>query len=135
MSRPGSEWTRTLWGLLGLITVTSTALAIWIHHVWSHSDQVLATAVRAHLDRIAPDLDVQFSSCRFDLLRRVRVDDIELTTRDGRKLASIPSITVAIDRDALAQRQQLVIQHITLHQPHLHLARNDSGILHVWVQR
>ncbi|MFP6703253.1 MAG: hypothetical protein VB861_16015 [Planctomycetaceae bacterium] len=127
MSRPGSEWTRTLWGLIGLVTVTSTALAIWIHHVWSHSDQVLATAVRAHLDRIAPDVDVQFSSCRFDLLRRVRVDDIELTTRDGRKLASIPSITVAIDRDALAQRQQLVIQHITLHQPHLHLARNDSG--------
>jgi hypothetical protein len=42
-------------------------------------------------------------------------------------LASIPSITVAIDRDALAQRQQLVIQHISLHQPHLHLARNDSG--------
>ena len=120
MKRPWSEWKRTLWGLLGLLVVTGTAAAIWVHHVWSHSDQLLSQVVRANLDQLAPGITVQFSSCRFDLLRRVRVDDVELSTPDGRPLATIPSITIAIDRQALAQRQQLVIQQVTLHQPQLH---------------
>lgn len=127
MKRPWSEWKRTLWGLLGLLVVTGTAAAIWVHHVWSHSDQLLSQVVRANLDQLAPGITVQFSSCRFDLLRRVRVDDVELSTLDGQPLATISRITVAIDRQALAQRQQLVIQQVTLHQPQLHLARDAEG--------
>ena len=127
MTWRSSEWKRTLWGLLGLLVITGSATAIWVHHVWSHSDQMLTRVVRANLDRLAPGIRVRFASCRFDLLRRVRVDDVELTTRDGRPLASIPRITVAIDRQALAERQQLLIQQITLHQPHLHLARDADG--------
>ena len=127
MKRQRSEWKRTLWGLLGLLIVTGSGATIWVHHVWSHSDQVLTQVVRANLDRLAPGIQVRFSSCRFDLLRRVRVDDVELSTSDGRPLATIPSITIAIDRQALAQRQQLIIQQVTLHQPQLHLARNADG--------
>ena len=127
MTRPSSEWKRTLWGLLGLLVVSGTAAAIWVHHVWSHSDQVLSQVVRDNLDRLAPGINVRFSSCRFDLLRRVRVDDVELSTPDGKPLATIPRITVAIDRQALAQHQQLVIQQVTLHQPQLHLARDAQG--------
>ena len=126
MTHRWSEWKRTLWGLFGLLVITGSAAGIWVHHVWSHSDKLLAQVVRDNLDQLAPGLNVQFSSCHFDLLRRVRVENIELTTPDGQPLASVPQITVAIDRQALAQHQQLVIQQITLHRPHLHLVRDSQ---------
>ena len=121
-----SEWKRTLWGLFGLLVITGSAAGIWVHHVWSHSDKLLAQVVRDNLDQLAPGLTVHFSSCHFDLLRRVRVENIELTTPDGQPLASVPQITVAIDRQTLAEHQQLVIQQITLHRPHLHLVRDSQ---------
>ena len=127
MTRTRSEWKRTLWGLVGLLLVTGSAATIWIHHVWSHSDRLLEQVVRAHLDRLTPGINVEFSSCRFDLLRRVRFDDVELTTIDGQPLASVPRIVISIDREALAERQQLLIQKVTLHQPHLRLVRDTKG--------
>ncbi|MDC0175842.1 hypothetical protein OAJ60_02800, partial [Planctomycetaceae bacterium] len=128
MTHRWSEWKRTLWGLFGLLVITGSAAGIWVHHVWSHSDKLLAQVVRDNLDQLAPGLNVQFSSCHFDLLRRVRVENIELTTPDGQPLASVPQITVAIDRQALAGHQQLVIQQITLHRPHLHLVRDSQDV-------
>lgn len=127
MTRTRSEWKRTLWGLVGLLLVTGSAATIWIYHVWSHSDRLLEQVVRAHLDRLTPGINVEFSSCRFDLLRRVRFDDVELTTIDGQPLASVPRIVISIDREALAERQQLLIQKVTLHQPHLRLVRDTKG--------
>ena len=126
MTHRWSEWKRTLWGLFGLLVITGSAAGIWVHHVWSHSDKLLAQVVRDNLDQLAPGLTVHFSSCHFDLLRRVRVENIELTTPDGQPLASVPQITVAIDRQTLAEHQQLVIQQITLHRPHLHLVRDSQ---------
>ena len=117
MTRLRTEWKRTLWGLVGLLLITGGGAAIWVHHVWSHSDRLLEQAVRANLDRLTPGINVEFSSCRFDLLRRVRFDDVELTTVDGQPLASVPRVIVSIDREALARRQQLLIQKVTLHEP------------------
>ena len=117
MTRLRTEWKRTLWGLVGLLLITGGGAAIWVHHVWSHSDLLLEQAVRANLDRLTPGINVEFSSCRFDLLRRVRFDDVELTTVDGQPLASVPRVIVSIDREALARRQQLLIQKVTLHEP------------------
>ena len=127
MTRMRSEWKRTIWGLVVLLLLTGSAAAIWIHHVWSHSDRLLEQVVRAHLDRLTPGINVEFSSCRFDLLRRVRFDDVELTTAGGQPLVSVPRIVVSIDREALADRQQLLIQKVTLHQPHLRLVRDTEG--------
>ena len=127
MTRLRSEWKRTLWGLVGLLLITGGGAAIWVHHVWSHSDRLLEQAVRANLDRLTPGINVEFSSCRFDLLRRVRFDDVELTTVDGQTLASVPRVIVSIDREALARRQQLLIQKVTLHEPRLRLARDIRG--------
>ena len=127
MTRLRNEWKRTLWGLVGLLLITGSGAAIWVHHVWSHSDRLLEQAVRANLDRLTPGINVEFSSCRFDLLRRVRFDDVELTTVDGQPLASVPRVIVSIDREALARRQQLLIQKVTLHEPRLRLARDIRG--------
>ena len=127
MTRLRTEWKRTLWGLVGLLLITGGGAAIWVHHVWSHSDRLLEQAVRANLDRLTPGINVEFSSCRFDLLRRVRFDDVELTTVDGQPLASVPRVIVSIDREALARRQQLLIQKVTLHEPRLRLARDIRG--------
>ena len=122
-----SEWTRTLWGFLGLILVIGAAAAIWIHHVWSHSDQLLEQVVRSRLDQLAPGLRVSFRTCRFDLMRRVRIDDVAIATQDGREIAHVPSLVVSIDRQALAEHQQLVIQRVSIQDPQLTLSRDASG--------
>ena len=58
MTRMRSEWKRTIWGLVVLLLLTGSAAAIWIHHVWSHSDRLLEQVVRAHLDRLTPGINV-----------------------------------------------------------------------------
>ncbi|MBQ17060.1 MAG: hypothetical protein CMJ65_08045 [Planctomycetaceae bacterium] len=122
-----SEWKRTLWGLIGVLLSVGAVGAAWVHHVWTHSDQLLDQVVREQLDDFAPGLTIDFSGCRFDLLRRVRIDNVTLSTSNQQPLASIPEVTVAIDRQALAKHQQLVIQSITLHRPRVLLSRDSQG--------
>ena len=123
-NRRRSEWKRTLWGLVGVLLSVGAVGAAWVHHVWTHSDQLLDHVVRRQLGDLAPGLSIDFATCRFDLLRRVRLENVTLTTSDQQPLASIPEVTVAIDRQALAERQQLVIQSITLNRPRVLLSRD-----------
>ena len=123
-----SELKRTLYGLGILLLIAGTTTAVYVHHVWNHSDKLLEQAIRQHLTGLVPGCRIEFARCRFDLLRRVRLDEVTLYSEaHGRSLVDIPEVIVAIDRQALAQRQQLVIQHIKLFRPRCSLSRDKNG--------
>lgn len=129
MKRPRrSELRRTLYGLVVLLSIAAATAAVYVHHVWNHSDKLLEQVVRQNLTGLVPGCRIEFVGCRFDLLRRVRLDKVTLYSESHeRALVKIPEVIVAIDRQALAKRQQLVIQHIKLYRPRCSLNRDKSG--------
>ena len=122
-----TAWKVCKWLLLILVLLTGTILGVGYHYL-SQADELLHDGLVAELKRIAPDATFQIGRCRLDWIGRVHVEEFRLTLPgEDQPFLDLPVTIVDIDREAFIQRQQLLIENITVSRPYLELTRYVDG--------
>lgn len=113
---------------VGLLLIAAAVGAVAAYRFWSASDELLRRSVLERLAESAPGWQVAIGRARFDWNRHVRLYDVRLQPADQpHALLEAPEIIVHLDRESLAERQEVLIHKIHLREPTLHLVRLASG--------
>lgn len=114
--------------LLVILLAGGIAGGFYVYRFLAKFDQELQSRVQAKLAELAPEWDLAVGRCRFDFFSRLYIDDLTLHL-DGQAepLTTVPEVVVTVDRSALADDQQVVIQKVRLVKPRLRLSRSAEG--------
>ncbi len=111
--------------ILLLATVGGGGYAWWM---WQRSDAMLREMILTKIEEKFPGWDVSIDRTHYDWQRRVQIQGVRLHVPDhAEPIISIPEMTITIDRDALVDRQEVIIHKIQIQQPTVHLIRYSSG--------
>ena len=115
---------RIFWILLILLVAVLAGGA----YLWSRCDELLHTAIVDSVKKWAPEVKVEFGRCRLDWLGSVHVERFNLTLPDETApFIDLPDTILDIDREALIQRQEVVIESLRLVRPRLEVTQNADG--------
>jgi hypothetical protein len=111
--------------LAALIAVGGLAALAWLS---VQGDEILRQELLRQLGAMFPDCDVTIVRAQFDLRGRVRVTSLALRLPEETEPAlEIPELLVTLDRTALAERQQLLLEEIRIGQPTIHVTQRGDG--------
>ena len=115
---------RIFWILLILVVAVLAGGA----YLWSRCDDLLHDAIVSSVKKWAPDVKLEFSRCRLDWLGSVHVERLRLALPDERDpFIDLPDTIVDIDREALIQRQEIVVESLRLVRPRIEVTQHADG--------
>ncbi|NQV25864.1 MAG: hypothetical protein HQ518_16010 [Rhodopirellula sp.] len=119
---------RTLMWLMAMLIVAA-GLAGWAaHYYWSHADRLLHEKVTELFKEWHPDLRFQLGQCRLDWSGQIHIEQFSLTLPEAdQPLIDLPDTIVDLDREALVNRQEVVVLNLRLLQPHIEATRFPDG--------
>lgn len=92
------------------------------------SDEFLRTELLRQLAILLPDAEVSIDRAQYDFHGRVRVTNFTLRLPGETDPALIvPEVVISLDRQALHERQQLLLQQIRFSQPQVRALRDEVG--------
>lgn len=119
---------RTLMWLALFVLVATIGLGVAAHHYWSNADRLLLEEVTRVFRDWHPDLRFQLGRCRLDWSGQIHVEQFSLTLPESdQPLVDFPDTIVDLDREALINRQEVVILNLRLQQPHIEATRYPDG--------
>lgn len=119
---------RTLMWLALLIAVATIGLGVAVHHYWSNADRLLLEEVTKVFRNWHPDLRFQLGRCRLDWSGQIHIEQFSLTLPEAEQpLIDLPDTIVDLDREALINRQEVVVLNLRLLQPHIEATRYPDG--------
>ncbi|GAB4134981.1 MAG: hypothetical protein Tsb009_00730 [Planctomycetaceae bacterium] len=119
---------KTIKWCLAIILLIVAAGAGYGYWLWSNANQLLLEKVRAELAQRAPGWEIEVGSARFDWSRRIHLYDVTLRVKeDAHPLARIPEIILVVDRDKLADDQEIIVHQVHLINPEFSLVRFEQG--------
>ncbi len=96
--------------------------------MWHRSDILLREMILAKIKEKAPGWDITIDRTHYDWQRRVLIQGVQLKVKgESEAFVSIPEMIITIDRDALVDRQEVLIHKIQIQQPTINLARHPDG--------
>lgn len=119
---------RTIMWLMAILVV-ATGLAGWAaHYYWSNADRLLHEKVAELFKEWHPDLRFHLGRCRLDWSGQIHVEQFSLTLPDAdRPFIDLPDTIVHLDREALLNRQEVIVQNLRLLQPRIEATRLPDG--------
>ncbi len=119
---------RTIMWLLAILIV-AIGLSGWAaHYYWKNADRLLHEKVAEVFRDWHPDLQFQLGQCRLDWSGQIHVEQFSLTLPQAeRPLIDLPDTIVHLDREALLNRQEVVVQNLRLLQPQIEATRLPDG--------
>lgn len=122
-----TTWKVCKWLMLVLVLLGGTLAGVGYHYL-SQADELLHNGLVAELRRTAPDAKFQIGRCRLDWIGRVHVEEFKLTLPDEEQpFLDLPVTIVDIDREAFIQRQQVLVENVTITRPYLEVTRHVDG--------
>jgi hypothetical protein len=122
-----TTWKVCKWLMLILVLLGGTVAGVGYHYL-SQADDLLHQELVAALRRTAPDATFQIGRCRLDWIGRVHVEEFKLTLPgEEQPFLDLPVTIVDIDREAFLQRQQVLIENVTITRPYLEVTRHIDG--------
>jgi hypothetical protein len=119
---------RTIMWLMLFLIVTAIGLGVAGHHYWANADRLLHEKVAEVFKDWHPDLRVQLGRCRPDWSGQIHVEQFSLTLPEAdRPLIDLPDTIVHLDREALLNRQEVIVQNLRLLQPQIDATRFPDG--------
>ena len=114
---------------LTLILVVAAGFAGWAaHYYWSNADRLLHEKVAEVFKAWHPELKFRLGRCRLDWSGQIHVEQFALTLPTSeRPLIDLPDTIVDLDREALLNRQEVIVQNLRLLQPHIEATRFPDG--------
>ncbi|MGZ0166155.1 MAG: hypothetical protein ACKVII_19715 [Planctomycetales bacterium] len=119
---------RTIMWLV-LILAVAAGLAGWAgHHYWSNADRLLHEKVTEVFRDWHPELKFNLGRCRLDWSGQIHVEQFSLTLpKSERPLIDLPDTIVHLDREALLNRQEVIVQNLHLLRPQIEATRFPDG--------
>lgn len=109
------------WLILG-VAVSGGATAWWFTE---HADEVLCAEILKQLHEMAPGSRFSLARANFDFSGRVRIRHLTLTLPEEDSPALVvPEAIITLDRDRLADNQDVVIERIRVVKPQVRLSEN-----------
>ncbi len=122
-----TTWKVCKWLMLILVLLTGTLIGVGYHYL-SQADKLLHEGLVAELHRTFPESTFKVGRCRLDWIGRVHVEEFFLTLPgEEQPFVDLPVTIVDIDREAFIQRQQVLVQNVTLHRPFVEVTRRLDG--------
>ena len=114
---------------LALFLMVAAGIAGWAaHYYWSNADRLLHEKVAEVFKAWHPELKFQLGRCRLDWSGQIHVEQFALTLPNAeRPLIDLPDTIVDLDREALLNRQEVIVQNLRLLQPHIEATRFPDG--------
>ncbi len=112
--------------ILGSFLLVGVAVAV----AWFtlRSDELLRAELLRQLAVILPDADIGVERAQFDFRGRVRIINFTVQLPDEKAPALIvPEVTITLDRQALQERQQFLVERINFSQPQMRVLRDATG--------
>jgi hypothetical protein len=114
--------------ILWIVVILLVAVLAGGAYLWSKCDELLHDAIVTSVKNWAPEVKVEFGRCRLDWFGSVHVERFSLTLPDeDEPFINLPDTIVDIDREALIQRQEVVIESLRLVRPRLEVTRHADG--------
>ncbi len=111
--------------LAALIAVGGLAALAWLS---VQGDEILRQELLRQIGAMFPDCEVTIVRAQFDLRGRVRVTSLALRLPEEAEPAlEVPELLVTLDRQALAERQQLLLEEIKITQPTVRVSQRADG--------
>ncbi|MCH8828510.1 MAG: hypothetical protein IID45_02930 [Planctomycetes bacterium] len=99
------------------------------YYLWTNANKLLLAEVREKVAEIAPGWDVKIGSARFDWNRRIHLYDVTLTLQgDSSPALILPEVVLVVDREKLADDQEIDIQRVHFLNPEIRLVRDPHGV-------
>lgn len=119
---------RTIMWLLAILVVAIGISGWAAHYYWKNADRLLHEKVAEVFRDWHPELKFQLGQCRLDWSGQIHVEQFSLTLPQGeRPLIDLPDTIVHLDREALLNRQEVVVQNLRLLQPQIEATRLPDG--------
>ncbi len=114
---------------LALILMVAAGFAGWAaHYYWSNADRLLHEKVAEVFKAWHPELGFRLGRCRLDWSGQIHVEQFALTLPNAeRPLIDLPDTIVDLDREALLNRQEVIVQNLRVLQPHIEATRFPDG--------
>ena len=97
------------------------------YYFWRDSNRLLLEKVRLALSEVAPKWKIDIESARYDWYRRIHLYGVTLRDPIGEKnMVSVPEIVLTVDREKLTNDQKVLIQHVHVKNPTIHLTRDAN---------
>ncbi len=119
---------RTIMWLLAILVVAIGISGWAAHYYWKNADRLLHEKVAELFKEWHPELKFQLGQCRLDWSGQIHVEQFSLTLPNAdRPLIDLPDTIVRLDREALLNRQEVVVQNLRLLQPQIEATRLPDG--------
>lgn len=119
---------KTLLWLMVIVIVCAIGLGIAGHHYWSNADRLLHEKVASLLQQWHPGLRFSLGRCRLDWSGQIHVEQFSLTLPEAEhSLIDLPDTIVDLDREALINRQEVVVLNLRVLQPQVEATRYPDG--------
>lgn len=136
---------RTIRWLIFFALATAGAAGGGAYWFYSRSDELLKKELLSQLSAMFPDVAIDLDRAHFELSGRVRAHQVKLTfPGDDFASLTVGQLVISLDRDQLAESQQVQIERVRLIKPRawvirradqtwnwqqLRVVRNEGGIL------
>ncbi len=119
---------KTLMWLAAFVVVAAIGLGVGVHHYWSNADRLLLEKVAALFKEWHPELRFELGRCRLDWSGQIHVEQFSLTLPGSdQPLIDLPDTIVDLDREALINRQEVIVLNLRLLQPQIEATRYPDG--------
>jgi hypothetical protein len=119
---------RTIMWLLAILVVAIGLTGWAAHYYWKNADRLLHEKVAELFKEWHPELRFQLGQCRLDWSGQIHVEQFSLTLPNAeRPLIDLPDTIVHLDREALMNRQEVIVQNLRLLQPQIEATRLPDG--------
>ena len=119
---------RTLMWLVLFVVVAAIGLGVAAHHYWANADRLLLEKVAALFKEWHPELRFELGRCRLDWSGQIHIEQFSLTLPESeRPLIDLPDTIVDLDREALVNRQEVIVLNLRLLQPQIEATRYPDG--------
>ncbi len=98
------------------------------YKLWSESDELLRQQVLTKLKKSAPGWNFEIGKTRYVWPRRLYLYNIKLTSdTESSAILTVPQIIISVDRRALSEHQEILIEKIQVIGAHAELDRKLDG--------
>ncbi|MGE3315480.1 MAG: hypothetical protein AB7O26_10220 [Planctomycetaceae bacterium] len=119
---------KTIQWMLVIVVLLASAGGAFAYWVWQRSDELLREQVLVKIREIAPHWEVEIGRARFDLVRKIHLHDVSLSSRNANEpTLRVEEVVVAFDYDELTKNQNVVLQKVRLIHPIISVTRSASG--------